>query len=832
MIDAMPAVSADPIVADGATAYSVTMTVSDGDGFNDLRAARVLFDYTESGGDASKGRGYVSWGLVDGDITQYGGTWVIADAAGGGRWGYRTDAWGGTTYIMPSGCTMTPAGSATGGAGSRTVTWTFTAKSAWAGNPLMNDADAWAADDAVNSGWLDNPSGFDVVGSPCATWAATPSAPVVQHPTATTLDVAIHPGDAGSDLFAIRIEPAVGGKAFVQADGSPGFAAVWRTKSAWGTTTVTGLMWETSYTFSARAARAVAGVCPSPFGPGAVGTTAAHVPVIPYEGGTPFSTGVRGQCPFRSVSTEGAGVLWDLTLGSGARGLAGGLDADTYDWRDVNSGANWGLSGGHFTTLEFLEFARDHEGEPLLTANMFGGGYQDAVDGTFVCQTDNPEELAADWVRYTNVIAQNFREGDEGSLTGEDLRVYESIADWLGRAKLLAPGAAAVPSVRYWEIGNEPEVGAIGTFFRDHHLDANAYRDRYKLMAPAMLAVDPSIKIGPCLIDPANPNGSGQWLAALAADATIPIDFVGYHPYYSNIKVAWGNPAGMTDALRAYKSFLLARSAGIRTIMAQHGRTGYELMATEWNPMNWDAPSVQQRSVAQGLGVAEGAFTFAEDGVLAAHFWEQPQNKLAAKDVFAGLRDHMGDVLVASHETMGPASDDITWRVYVTKHMGDDGTLMIWGLNFDDDAPVEIELALAPSRVTSAVSRRYGQPGDDASGGDTSLMDSAGIVWEETAGADVDSRGFAFVMEDAEVTLLILEITPVPAVDFDRDGDVDQSDYGWFQRCVSGTGVAQLDPSCRDARVDGDADVDDIDLNLFIGCMSGAGIAADPQCAG
>lgn len=563
----------------------------------------------------------------------------------------------------------------------------------------------------------------------------------------------------------------------------------------------------------------------------AAAQTKSELPPIDYKQGTSFSPGVRGQCPYRQISVSGIETVWDLAMSSSGRGLAGGLDADTYDWRNVNSGANWGLGGGYFTTLQFLQFARDHNSWPMLTANMFGGGYKDPADGTFVCQTDNPDGLAADWVRYTNVILQNYRQGDEGLLAGEDLRVFNSIADWLGRARLLAPGESGVPKVQYWEIGNEPEVPGIGTFLRDHYLGPTAYRDRYKQMAQAMLAVDPTLKLGPCLCNPSDPGGSGQWLAALADDPTIPINFVAYHPYY-NLKAYWGNPSGMTGSLRAYKAYLAGKTEGIRTLMSQHGRSGYELMASEWNPMNWDATSQQQKSVAQGLGVIEAVFTFAELNVLAAHFWEQPQDKLAVRDVFTGLADYMGDVLVSNVQSLGLDPGNLNWRIYVTKRAGDDDTLIIWGLNFNEDQAVDVELELAPCYATSAVLRRYGIPGDDVHGGDTSLMHYSGMAWTEQDVTDgFDTRGFTFSMEDAEVTALVLDIVRVPRVDYDRDGDVDQSDFGVFQACLSGVSVPQTDPACRDARLDGDSDVDPSDFFIFLNCMSGAGVPADPDCA-
>jgi len=563
VISSFPAVSSDPVVADDVTQYTVAMTASDDDGYDDLRCLRVLFNVTEgpsAGWDPSYCRGYMAWGVTDGDITQYGGTWTLADATGGGRWGYRTDE-GGTTHISPVSCSTTTAGSATGGTGSRTVTWTFTAKPAWAWNPLMNDADVWLADYTQSTRWTDNPVEFDVVANHCVTWSVTPSAPIVSNPSSTTLDVAIDPSDSATDLFAIKISPDFNGERYIQTDGNVGAAAVWQTKAEWATTTVTSLMWDTTYTFLARASdNGVSDACPSPFGAGAEGTTEAEVLVIDFRQGTAFSPWVRGQCPYRSVGEGAWEPLWDLTIGSMGRGLAGGLDADTYDWRDIDSGSGWGTPAwsGRFTTLKFLQYARDHQAVGLITANAFGGGYRDWDDlnnpGVFVCQNVNPDGLAADWVRYINFIVQNYRQGDEGSLSGEDLRVYNSIVNWDGRPKLLAPGEGSVPAVQYWEIGNEPELGGYGDFLTNHYLSPTDYRDRYKLISAAMLAVDPTLKFGPCLINPSDP--AQQWLPLLAADTAAPVDFVGYHPYYSAITGAWGDDEGMANALRAYKGVL------------------------------------------------------------------------------------------------------------------------------------------------------------------------------------------------------------------------------------------------------------------------------------
>lgn len=68
--------------------------------------------------------------------------------------------------------------------------------------------------------------------------------------------------------------------------------------------------------------------------------------------------------------------------------------------------------------------------------------------------------------------------------------------------------------------------------------------------------------------------------------------------------------------------------------------------------------------------------------------------------------------------------------------------------------------------------------------------------------------------------------------DFDRDNDVDLEDFGRFQRCLTGSGIAQTDPACARALLDEDTDVDVLDTEIFIRCFSGPGITATPGCAG
>lgn len=66
--------------------------------------------------------------------------------------------------------------------------------------------------------------------------------------------------------------------------------------------------------------------------------------------------------------------------------------------------------------------------------------------------------------------------------------------------------------------------------------------------------------------------------------------------------------------------------------------------------------------------------------------------------------------------------------------------------------------------------------------------------------------------------------------DMDADGDVDQSDFGRFQRCVSGYNVRIADTACRIADLDFDGDADSDDFTRMWRCATGANVPADRTC--
>jgi len=92
-------------------------------------------------------------------------------------------------------------------------------------------------------------------------------------------------------------------------------------------------------------------------------------------------------------------------------------------------------------------------------------------------------------------------------------------------------------------------------------------------------------------------------------------------------------------------------------------------------------------------------------------------------------------------------------------------------------------------------------------------------------------RGGGLFGQDDPSLEFALIVPEVIDVDYDDDGDVDQVDFGHFQRCFAGPDTIQTDPNCQNAMLDADDDVDDDDLAIFLNCVNGPSIPVDADCA-
>ena len=85
-----------------------------------------------------------------------------------------------------------------------------------------------------------------------------PDPPIAQKPSYTSAEVSPnkHPSEVDGLDYAIYITPAVEGNNYVQADGSVGASAVWRTIADWGIVKVVGLASGTTYNFKTKSRNA------------------------------------------------------------------------------------------------------------------------------------------------------------------------------------------------------------------------------------------------------------------------------------------------------------------------------------------------------------------------------------------------------------------------------------------------------------------------------------------------------------------------------------------------------------------------------------------------
>lgn len=820
-ISLMPSVSTTTVVTDGTTQYSVTLRASDADGYNDLRDMRVMLNYVRSGGDQTKVRGYLAWGQAESDVTRYGGNWAFAAAIGGGRWAYETVNWGGVTYIAPMACQVTTTGAASGGMGTRTVTWTFQARAAWANNPVINTADAFIADYEINVGWRENPTEFDVVPSACVFHAATPAPPVITAASVSSISFQIPAAGNESDLLAVRISPPVNGQQFVQANGTIGSFPVWRARANWATTTVTSLGSSTVYGLSARAMSTAAGACPSDWGVVSTGSTTLLSPEVDVTAaGLPIHKGVLGMDAQAKVVS--ANLDRDTLAASFNTSMRFG--GDGYNWKTRT--AEWNSSTR--STLQALRDARDRNSYVQMCLNTRGIG---SGNGSTWAYTDQSAEtlaaLAADWVYYCNKLVPLKRQGD--ALTAQEQAILDSMS-WGSDAKLLAPGEAATSRVDYWEIGNEPEGP-----YPPPALSPADYAARYNTITKAMLAVDPTIKVGPCVMSADNGNA---WLDAVFANRNNRVDFVAYHPYGPLYSITRSTGVLNANDLAIGMNRIKQQQADRRQkvvdrLTANNRSASTPLIASEWNPSSWEGTWYfgLHQTVAQGLGVAETIFSFAELGFVAAQYWDFPNYPSSTAIETPGFKVFK-EMQARQPARLVYSCVDGAFRLYVTLN-NEGNQLVVWAINMSetDDKPVRLQLT-GPFRATRAIERRLANTSGDTSLATRNIYTDAAdkIAWiESDRTGQLDPRDFTVTIEDATLTMLIFDIRRLARVDYDADDDVDQDDFAFLQTCLSGP-IAPTAPGCGPADLDGDGNVDQDDVLRFAGCLNGPTIPAVENC--
>jgi hypothetical protein len=520
--------------------------------------------------------------------------------------------------------------------------------------------------------------------------------------------------------------------------------------------------------------------------------------------GTIFSRGVRGQAipsinQFRPPATIGTQMSLEVARGSSLRGVAGGLEADLYDWRTRNNDAR-------STTLEYQRFARDYNAKLVITANIRGlseldTSTPDAGDRRFYdTSIATLTKVAADWVRYTNVIAQTYRQGDVIS-NPQDQAILNSLVWTTGssdtHATLPTRTEGALPKVTYWEIGNEPRVGLANSYLvnnsytfltPNHPVDSTHkydYCERYASMTAAMKAVDATIKVGPAMqyLSASSERELLNSILLRQSDGQyLPVDFIGYHPYQTIYSTTLASE--IESRLQNVYNTHASRVANIRGMISAAGRdpSDVELIASETNVSNWSSNGTAYESqMGHALGTVEEVFSFARLGLSDAHYWLWPGDpydwtELPVYKAYEGLRDHMGDTLISTFANGNT-------RLYTTRDSAS-REIAVWGLNFSNNASASLQLTMsnlpegaydaklmtlkANSGATTLFS---GNLPTYLTGGPTSEVD-----WMTTSIPTINLADYTMNLPAATISLLLL--TPiVVSGDYNRNGTVDASDY-------------------------------------------------------
>ncbi len=479
----------------------------------------------------------------------------------------------------------------------------------------------------------------------------------------------------------------------------------------------------------------------------------SHVFRIPPRSDNVISPMLRGQEPFMLYADSARRPTLEWGRGATYRGVAGGTDAETYHWKELSSSTRPHAWSYHVddppvvTTLEWLREARDFDAESVFTVNTRGRGRM-VLDSqgrriwTVDPASNGPDylaRLAADWVRYSNLIAPRYRLTPDRQLPS-DLAVVDPEADrLLQELKALGNGTnawafrlatAAAPDVevnprlerpllpeagesdvtrkvRFWEIGNEVETPmnqADGTGNRllgpEINLTPAQYVERYLRITEAMRRVDPDILVGPCPNNPWGPRAGieNEHLIQLLARPDATIDVL-YHHYYHVWVGDYFRPADVNRNLRALKNFAHVLNNQYAAQFARAGRAVVPSIVSEWNP-DWTIHPPVEKLMLSALATAEVFLTFVELGYLGAHYWENPAGR-ASRFIFDRLSTHLGDRFLGS--SLGERTDDGSYssfgshpssvsdlRIYATQRSAD-SKVFVWLLNLSETQTHTVE---------------------------------------------------------------------------------------------------------------------------------------------
>jgi len=355
----------------------------------------------------------------------------------------------------------------------------------------------------------------------------------------------------------------------------------------------------------------------------------------------------------------------------------GGSSADNYHWDGAYGGHTKDHDGRDTAKMndataagsdDLIEFSRATHSEAVVTVN-YGlaryGSVQKAAD------------LAARWVRYFNV-EKGFK-------------------------------------VRYWEIGNE----VYGPWEEGNRvpgkppLTGEIYARDFNVIANAMRAVDPDIRIGAVAVDADNGDdwvGYRWWMRDMLPILGDHADFLVTHNYFHWPFEGEKFISPANDKLFANVSKVAKAKADIDAMVKKYAArsSALPIMLTEFNVVNASAPQTIQ--LISGLFAAEVLGEAIQAGYLGTQLWDW-KNGLDPK--LGG--DHgmlaTGDRAVPestprptyyafalyerafAHRMVGVSSSEPNVKVYASRFAGGEPGLVVVN---EQSAPVTLHVDLGP----------------------------------------------------------------------------------------------------------------------------------------
>ena len=255
--------------------------------------------------------------------------------------------------------------------------------------------------------------------------------------------------------------------------------------------------------------------------------------------------------------TGSGSYFWQRALGDYPR------EAGFYKPHTFCQGGGTAEHYHNFGTMELMDFL-DRIGAHSVTVNLNFGSEREAA------------QAAADWVEFANALPGDNPNGGE---------------DWAALRESL--GHPAPYGIRYWEVGNEPDIGEDGGC--PYRFKPDSYVRYYQHTVAAILRADPKARVGgPAVANVRSPLLPALLDAASADPVRTPLHFVSWHIYSSN-------PLSVRNTIEHAKGLL-----------QQHPDLHVETFLDEWN-LNLGFPPSDAR--VQPCYVAEVAWQMKDAGL-------------------------------------------------------------------------------------------------------------------------------------------------------------------------------------------------------------------------